>query len=241
MALKPSTPRTSDGKPISMPNIFPGPVTLYYAGAGDVPNGNRGEGDLFAISSTQIEDKNLDWSFNDWVYAAGGYIRWSNTVAGDYISLKLYAPATPITAAPQNDGNCNVVNGVIIPAVGDGAYNVDLAQAIPVPAYGTATGEDELPSNGYWDWSAPQTGKGTVTASTTPGTAGWHLLAVQVDLARFVNRFPLVGTSGVDITVPAIKPKKILPHWKFRATFHNSTEKTAEVCWFLMTARVKTI
>jgi hypothetical protein len=241
MTLKALTPRTSDGKPILMPNIFPGPVTLYYAGAGDVPGGARGAGDLFIIQSTQVEDKTLDFGFNDWVYAAGGYIRWSNAVPGDYISLQLFAPATPVTQAGNNDGNCNVVNGVIIPAAGNGAYNVDLTQAVPVPAFGTATQDDELPTNGYWDWDAPQTGKGNITASATPGTANWHLIAAQVDLARFVNRFPLTGTSGVDITVPAIKPKKILPHWKFRATLHNSTAKSMDLCWFIMAARVKTI
>lgn len=235
-----AVPKTADGKPIYLPNIFPGPVVLYYAGSADHATNGRGQGDMFIISSSAAEDKYLEFSFNDWVYLAGGYIKWTGAQAGDYVSMKLIAPATPVTAAPQNDGNCNVVNGIIVPADGDGAYDVNLDDAVPVPAQATATGDDEGLPNGYWDWSEPQTGKGTVTVGEV-GKARWHLLASSVDLTRFVSKMPLLGNSELDAMIPAIKPKKILPHWKLRVDLHNSAAKNLDLVWILVTARVKTV
>lgn len=236
-----AVPKTADGKPIYLPNIFPGPVVLYYAGSADHATNGRGAGDSFLITSTQAEDATFEFNFNDWVYLAGGYMQWSGAVAGDWVSMKLKAPATPVTAAAQNDGNCNVVNGVIVPAAGNGAYNVDLTQAVPVPAQAAATGDDEGSTNGYWDWTEPQTGKGTVTASGAPGAAKWHLIAADVDLTRFVSKLQLLGSSQLDVTLSAIKPKKILPHWKLHVTLHNSTAKTLSFVWLLVTARVKSV
>ena len=241
MPLPPLTPRSSDGKPILLPNIFPGPVVLYYAGSADHATNGRGAGDVFLLSSTQAEDKALEFAFNDWVYLAGGYIRWTGAVAGDWVSMKLIAPATPVTAAPQNDGNCNIVSGIIVPAAANGAYNVDLTQAVPVPAQAAATGDTEGGPNGYWDWDEPQTGKGTVTPSGTPGSAKWHLVAAAVDLTRFVSKLPMLGNGELDAMIPAIKPKKILPHWKMRVDLHNSTAKSLDLTWLLVTARVRSV
>lgn len=237
-------PKTADGKPIYLPNIFPGPVVLYYAGSSDHPTNGRGAGDSFLISTTQAEDAVFEFSFNDWVYLAGGYMHWQNAVAGDWVSMKLKAPATPVTAAPGNNGNCNLVNGVVIvPAAGNGAYNVDLTQAVPIPAQASATGDDEGPPNGYWDWEEPQIGKGTVTASATPGAAKWQLLAVDIDLTRFVSKMQLLGTNRLDVMIPAIKPKKILPQWKIRVDLHSASARDPALnfVWLLVTARVKSV
>lgn len=238
--MTPLTPRTSDGKPVFLPNIFPGPVLLYYAGSADHATNGRGAGDLFWISSTQAEDKTQEFQFNDWVYLAGGFLRFAGAVCGDWVSMKLYAPATPVTPA-SGDGNCNIVSGILVPAAGNGAYNVDLTQAVPVPAQAASTGDNEGSANGYWDWDEPQTGKGTVTASATPGAAKWHLVPAQIDLARFVSKMGLSGDGSMNTTIPAIKPKKILPHWKIQVLLHNSTAKSLDLTWTLVMARVKTV
>ncbi len=238
-------PKTSDGKPIYLPNIFPGPVVLYYTGSADHATNGRGAGDQFLMTATSSGDTTLEFGFNDWIYLAGGYMHWENAVAGDWVSMKLKAPATSVTAAPSNDGNCNVVNSVVIvPAAGNGAYNVDLTTAVPIPAQATATGDEEGPPNGYWDWDEPQTGKGTITASASPGTSKWQLLTVAVDLTRFVSKLQIYGDRELDVTIPAIKPKKILPQWKLQVDLHNSTNKTLSplsFSWLLVTARVKSI
>jgi hypothetical protein len=236
-----NSPKTSDGKSIVLNNLFPGSVLLYYTGSADHATNGRGEGAQFNIVSDQIETKELEFGFNDWVYLAGGSCKWKDGVVGDSVCFKLIAPATPITAAPQNDGNCNLVSGILVPAAGNGAYNVDLTQAVLVPALAAATGDYEGNPNGYWDWDEPQTGRGTITPSTTPGSAKWHLVPAAIDLARFICKLQLMGTESVDLMLPAIKPKKILPHWKLKVVLHNTTAKTLSLTWLLVSARVKNV
>jgi hypothetical protein len=233
-------PTTSDGKPIFLPNLFPGNVLLYYAGCGDSREGGRGAGPLFQLSSTTAEDKVIDVYFNDWVYLAGGALSWSGGEIGDYAVLDVICPATPVTPA-NGEGNCNVVNGVIVPALGNGSYSVDLSVATPVPAQ-TVLVDEFTPStpNGYWDWSEPPTGLGTITPGS-PGAASWHLIAAEITLVRFISKMPLVGTGSMDAQVPAVKPKKILPQWKFRVTLHNSGEKSLNLTWHFITARITTV
>lgn len=237
MSLAPLTPRTSDGKPIYLPNIFPGGVNLYYAGCGDHPTNGRGEGDTFVISSEAAGDINFEWQFNDWVYIAGGGIGYMNAEHGDHMSIMLFAPATPVTPA-SGDGNCNVVSGVIIPAAGNGAYNADLSQAVPIPSFDEDNGGTPA---GFWDWDDPLVGRGSVTPSATPGGAKWHLIAAPVNLVRFAAKFPLVRSGNVSMTMPAIKPKKVLPQWKFKVTLHNAGHTDLRASWYLVLARVKTL
>lgn len=233
-------PVTSDGKPIFLPNLFPGNVLLYYAGCGDSREDGRGKGTLFQLSSTAAEDKTLEAYFNDWVYLAGGALSWEGGVIGDYVTLEVICPATVVTPA-SSDGNCDVVNGVIVPAAGTGAYNVDLSAAVPVPAQSVLV-DEATPStpNGYWDWSEPTTGLGTITPGN-PGSSPWHLIAAEVKLVRFISKLPLLGTGTMDAQVPAVKPKKILPQWKFRVALHNSTEKSLSLTWNFITARISTV
>lgn len=237
-------PRTSDGKPIFLPNLFPGNVTLYITGAGD-GSSTRGDGTQFTAQRAATGDEEVEWSYIDWVYAAGGGLMWKDAALGDWISLKALAPATAYNPNGGGVGNCNRVEiapgsnlYMLVPAAGDGAYDVDLVNAaILVPAYG----EEGTAGNGYWNWNTPDTGRGNITPST-PGQGGYNLFSFPIDLARFVNRLPILGTGRIDITVPAIKPKKILPHWKLKIILHNeSGDHTTQVVWFLTTARSKTV
>jgi hypothetical protein len=233
-------PRTSDGKPIFLPNLFPGGVTLYITGAGD--GAGYGNGALLQVSRNPSGIAILEFGFNDWLYLAGGLCQWKDAVLGDYLSLEAYAPATTVTPNGSGTGNCTLVDPgigapvLIVPSAGNGSHDVDLNTAGLIPAYDEDTGD----ANGYWDWSEPDTGKGTVT----PGTVGskWHLFSIPLDLARFVNRFPILGSGSLDITVSAIKPKKILPQWKFRFLLCNASgEHTVQAVASLVTARMKTI
>jgi hypothetical protein len=235
-----SGPSTMDGKPIFLPNLFPGNVFLYYAGCGDDRTTGRGAGALFQLSSVAAEDKVLEAHFNDWVYLAGGALSWVGGVVGDYVTLEVVCPATAVTSV-SGTGNCNVVNGVIVPAAGDGAYNVDLSAASPVPAQSVVVDESTPGTpNGYWNWSDSPTGLGTITPGT-PGGSSWHLIAAEVKLVRFISKMPIFGTGTMTAQVPAVKPKKILPQWKFRVTLHNSTEKSLIFTWHFITARIGTV
>ncbi len=236
-----SGPRTNDGKPIFLPNLFPGNVILYICGVGDDTT-TLGAGDDFKLQATANQTITQDFHFRDWVYLAGGGIFYEAANA-DKISVKLWTPASTVTASSGgNTGNCNLValgggKNLIVPAAGNGTHN--LVSAVPVPSYDEENGETPV---GYWDWSEPDTGVGTMTAN--PGAGKWNLVDYSIDLAYFVRGLQLVGNGAdgsFDITVPAIKPKKILPQWKFTVTLDaGSSLHTVKISWYLVTARRKT-
>jgi hypothetical protein len=224
-------PKTHDGKLQVSPDIFPGGVALYVAGVGD--NTGVGDGQIFNASSEEAGDVNVEFGFKDWVYAAGGGITCEGGQIGDYVDLKIYCPANVVEESVDNTGNCNKVSlggglNLIVPAAGNGAFDIDLAEASPVPAEG---------NDGYWDWSEPDTGRGTITA--LPGVGKYNIIEQQIPLSSFVRKFPLIADGLIDITIPALKPKKVLPHWKWVFTLHNSGHTGLKVGWYLMTARVK--
>ena len=231
----PSHPTTSRGKPIFLSAIFRGDVDIWFCGAGDDPAGNKAEGQVFEHTSAAAGDSTYTWTFNDWIYLAGGTVLYSGAKIGDWVDYKLYAPQTPAPtlASPANTGNCNLTDvggfNLITPAAGDGTHDVDLANAILV----SATAED-----GYYDWDEPDTGKGTITASATPGAAKYNLFDAQIDLARIVAHVRLLGSGEFKMQI-SVKPKKCLPHWKHKAIVHSSGTHTLEVCWDLTCARKK--
>lgn len=230
--LEPS-PRTADGKPVFLPNLFPGPVTLCYSGAGDV-TGERGNGPLFNASSNSVGDTAVEWQFSDWVYLAGGGIRYMGGGLGDYVDMLVYAPATTVTPNLSNTGNCNCVgpgSALIVPAAGCGAWDLDPLQGIPVPS---ETG------TGWYAWGEPDTGAGTVIPLSAP-TGAFNLYTVPVNLVRFVSHFPLLGDGVIDLTIPAVKPKKLLPHWKNKVILHNGGHAGLAIAWHVVTARIKTV
>jgi hypothetical protein len=222
-------PKQADGSPYFSPCMFPTGVYLYITGAGD--GTELGNGQSFWLTSEAAEDKLVEFQFLDWVLIAGGGMVISGGEIGDYCSMMVYCPATPITPNGSGTGNCNLVNGIIVPAAGNGAFDVDLTQANPVltPLH-----------DGYWEWDFPNTGRGTVTVGV-PGKAGAHLIAVDYNLIRFVNRVPLVDNAALDFTIPAIEPKIMLPHWKGRVTVHNHGHAGLEASWHITTARVRTV
>lgn len=233
------SPASSDGKPIFQPTIFPTGVYLYITGAADdVAASSRGTGAAFFLSSDAAGESSLTFQFMDWVYIAGGGIQARGAEPGDAVSLKVHAPATPVTHNAGGTGNCTLVDpGVgapilIVPAAGNGTHDVDLSLASPVPA---------SDGNGYYDWTGPSKGKGAVVASSMPQKAEYNLYTVQVDMTKFVNRYPLVSNQYIDLTVPSITPRKILPHWQFVVSAHNGGHAGLKLAWNLVLARTTTV
>jgi hypothetical protein len=240
-----AAPKTSDGKPIVIATLFPGGVYYHVTGAGDGAS-TRGDGEACGIQVSGTDPSDPDpvvVDFLDYVYLEGGILSWANAAFGDYVTMGLVIPATPQpTANGGGAGNCNIVAlgggaAMIVPAAGNGTHDVDLANAVPVPAYNEESGL----ASGYWDWSEPDTGMGTVTASATPGAARWNLYNFAPPMVRFINRFRILGNGSVDLK-PPIKPKKILPHWQFKTWVHSAGRPsgTLDVVWALKTGRVQT-
>jgi hypothetical protein len=229
-------PHTTDGKPIFLPSLFRSDIDLYFAGAGDHVTSGRGEGTAFTLSRSTEGTSTATFAFNDWVYAAGGSAYFSGAQTGDHVSMKIFAPATTVSgASPANTGNCNLTDvggfNLITPAAGDGTHDVADIDKMPVPA------PDE---DGYWDWSEPDEGKGTVSGSGTPGSAHYNLFDVPVTLVCWVKNLHMIGSGDIDFSIPAVKPKKLLPHWTAQVDLYCSGAHQLDLTWYVVTARKKT-
>jgi len=237
MSIGSLTPLAADGKPFSLPNIFPGEVLLNFAGRSDV-NGHRYAGDLFALSKEGEGYETRTFSFQDGVYLAGGHIMWAGGGYGSYIKMELFAPATVLTDA-NGSGNANSVPtgfgfNIVIPAAGDGAKNLG-SPIVPVPA-----NDDETNSqNGFWDYSEPWIGIGAASPGA-PQKSKYNLFESNLLLAHFTDIHLVMDQGAREFVVENIKPKWILPEWFFKVTIYNANaDRTLKAGWDLAIARRK--
>lgn len=236
------TPKTSDDRPVFNPNIFPNGVTLQLLGCADSST-VRGAGEEFVLTRSTVGDETKSFHFGDVLYLAGGQVSWSGADLGDNVTMGLAAPATAVTVNGSSTGNCNLVplaggGNMIVPAAGDGSHDVDLAVAVPVPAWDDEEGGEPT---GWWDCTEPTTGRGVITPSAVPGAGKWYLFDVEIPLARFVSKLQLLGAGVMDVAIPNIKTKKILPQWRFDVVLHNASGVTVKVTWLVVASRKATV
>lgn len=227
-----------DNKRLVTTNSLPEWATLYLAGAGDTASAIGG-GTKFQISCTGQDDTTIEFQFCDQVHMVGGFGVATDALLGDYVDFKIYAPATTITAAdPENEGNCNSVPtgqgfNIIVPAAGNGAYDVDLDndEGIIVPNTG---------GTGYWDWDAPNTGMGTVTPNYA-GAGAYDLYPVGMNLSLFTSKLPLLGCHvSMDFSIPNVRSKMMAPHWKGSVTLHSDTaSNVTKIAFFIKMGRAR--
>jgi len=123
---------------------------------------------------------------------------------GDLVThngVNYYCHTTNTNQSPPNAAYwINMVN-VIVPAAGDGAYDVDTSEAIAVP----------LEGSGYWDydqWSD------TLTPSSSPGSADYMLFDFAMDDIHLVKNMLCIDNTG-SWELDAYKVEPILARWKF--------------------------
>jgi len=129
-----------DGKQVIVPTPAPLHSYTWYTSKGDVLDPiARGEGTSARITYDASETgvKTVELVFAEAVYIHDGEFSW-NPVAEfdgtDYFSIYIGFNATSITPNPGGTGNCTLVDGyIIIPAAGNGDYDVDLSAAVPIP------------------------------------------------------------------------------------------------------------
>lgn len=230
-------PRNYDGRPIFQPVTLGSGQWHYWHGQGDDVTSDPpvlGGGQAFEASLATAGDLPVTWIYRDPVWIAGGTLKYQGAQIGDHVSFVIYAPATEITPSDGgNTGNCHLVYGVLIPAAGNGAWNVDLETAVPVPT------SDFEPYSGYWDYALPNEmrGRGTITPGV-PGKAKYHLIPARMDLDRFVSKERLLGTGDSYYEPQNINVSLCLPGWRFECTVHNETgDHTVEVVWRVLVSR----
>jgi hypothetical protein len=254
-------PRTSDGKTIVLPNLFPGNVVLYLPGVSDnIATGKLGDAEDLGCETCEFEilgggvDQTKNIQFIEPVYMAGGYIEWEGGSKGSWLKYEAVAPSSmpAVTVAdPPDTGNYNLSDAsgalpaaiLIVPAApGTGTYNVDLTakfnanvrftKVVPVPVQ-----DDENP-NGFFDWNDD-----TEIVSLNAGQVGhFNLFVVDITLGRFLPGMRLRRASSErQFYFSSIKPKKILAHWLHRVKLHNASPlSTLGLSFDLYTARRNT-
>jgi len=233
-------PTATDGKPFVLPNSFPGEVLINFTGCADSST-QRFAGDLFGIQQVGEGTSSQVVSFLDGFYLAGGHVEWDGGNWGDSVYMELKAPATTTKApATANCGNCNKVPtglgfNIIVPAAGNGQYDIDVP--VPVPANNQETNAQ----NGYWNYSEPWCGKGTVSPAV-PGKGKYNLFDAELELSHFTKIHVFKDSGTRDLIAPAIKPKWILPEWRLHVEITNTdANKTLRVGWDFLLARRKTV
>lgn len=240
--LEIENPKTEDGKIFVAPNIFPlGVLTNYSGVADDIENGIYGGGELLLLSSSTTGDTIKYFRYLDWNYLAGGNVMFTGADLGDWCSFLVSAPKTEGT---YNPGNGMFVKypvkeglNMFVPTAGDGDWDLDLAEkenpnvrftkVKPVPAMGT----------GFFDWNEN-------TESVTlnlKGAGGFNLFDEEIPLNEFVSKIPLLGDNTISMINSAIKPIRILPHWKYTVTLHNSSNKYLKLAVFFYKAKQNTL
>ena len=224
-----------DGRVIVSPGMFPDYMNPYFTSEGDdFNNGSRGGGTLLTMSHSDgspVENV-TEIRFVDYVQILGGHVRCQNANLDDYLSFDCIAPATPAPVANGGStGNCNLVAvapgaNIIVPAPGDGAYDVDLTspananlagnagqpvlvtQATPVPSY-----DDDGSLTGYWNWDRAT---GTITPSYT-GEGGYNLYDFQITLSRYIHKLCVYSDGAGAVFKQKIgvfhRGGPLLPHW----------------------------
>jgi hypothetical protein len=211
----PTKPRDYDGRDKIQPVTAALGQWHTWHGAGDSAT-EVGEGAFFGKAHAASGwCTPIEWGYRDPIWISGGKLKYIGAALGDLVDFVIYAPATPTVANGGNTGNCHLVYGVLVPAAGNGAWDVDLSTAVVVP---TQTG-----TGGYWDYTMPtnMTGRGTTTAAATPGQGAYHLVPARVDLVRFVVNEALLGDGESFYEPENPNPSACLPHWRFECKFFN--------------------
>jgi hypothetical protein len=148
--------------------------------------------------------------------------------------VNYYCHAGNTGQEPPNASYWTHMFNLIIPAAGDGDFDVDLDAAVLIPS-GTRSG--------FWDWDSPDSGRGTITPSPTPQQARYYLFDWGKVLNKFARDIPLLGDDHVPMNLQNLKPALCLPHWTYQCAFHHvgGDAHTLEGAWFLFTGRKYTV
>lgn len=231
------------GAPVDIANnrmlVVPFPAdfgaNLWLTGCGDdVANGVRGGGPALAFTFADVqrstpETQSVEVQFLEQVQLHDGSLFVSNPggwAVGDEWSFGAVLPATVVTPNGGGTGNCNLVplpaGNLIVPAAGDGAYDVDLATAVPVPGAG-----------GFWDYDYVTD---VLAVSSAPGAAGFHLLDTE-QVAYVQRRVPVPFNPTGEFNFDAYDAQRIAVRWKLRLSVKKASNGPGQVAGWIVVFR----
>lgn len=226
--------KTPDKKTYVRASSYTLGTRLYITGRGDDRSSGVGKGPRFELAQSAMGSSDwVTWQFNDWIEMGGGGLEFVNAQLGDWVTMQLVAPASAITPNGSNEGNCNIhpTYGILIPAAGDGAYDIDLSAGSEAPVPLLTTG-------GLWTWSYPDTGLGQVTPAPS-ADGNCNLVPQAYPIHTYVQEVGILGDSALSFTYPGIDPTRILPQWQFSCRIHNAAgSHDLEASWKIVCARM---
>jgi hypothetical protein len=226
-----TNPKTPDGKLIQRASAYTIGTRLYPTSRGDDRSLGRGKGPRLEFErSIAGESDWLEIYFNDGIELGGGEITYKDAAYGDWICMRLYAPASQPVATTPGTGNCVISDHVIVPYA-TGTHDIDLVtidKAVPLPAEN---------NDGFWNWECPCTGGGEITPAPSQD-GGYHLLDIPKEIHTYVHEVGLLGNGQHNFTYPDIDPTKIPPQWRIAARIHHAGgANTLQVSSFIVCSR----
>jgi len=210
-----NTLRYWDGRQIVLPSSVPsGGYMTMWTGAGDnlalAPAG-IGEGQDLAISMSGAGTASVDLQFFEPIeMRAGALYTDSNWSQADKFHFYAVLGTTVTVPNVLTQGNCNIVDAggfsILVPASGDGTADVNLSNAVPIPA-------DNV--DGYWNVDRKT---GAITPAPTFGAGHYHLFAFGLAptiKVKFIQNIALGHPQGC-FTFNPEGTEFIHPNWKLR-------------------------
>jgi len=197
-------PRDPSGKLRVHETSRPAGAYTCFIGAGDDPTdpGDIGNGTLITINHQQggvdPEVKYIDFNILDNpTYIHEGYIIWSDALF-DTINLDVVTryPGYIIDSTANTSFELNTTYGLIVPSL---SGNVVFTGNILSPTGGLVympLGDEGTRMTAFWnaDWNSTT----QMFENLTPapyGNGEYNIFAAEINLFRFINRLPLLGTG----------------------------------------------
>lgn len=241
--VKLDAPSERDKKPVVVISPATEGWLTWVTGAGDkIPpdpgTTGRGEGPRIKIAFDGTEpqgtEKSIDIVFSEPIEVHDGQVSWSQVASfgfDDRFSLSAIIQATPSTPNAGGTGNANKIEispgtgmHVYVPAPGNGAWDIDMAVANPVP---------DKTKSAFWDVNYES---GEVSASSSPGAAEWNLFdfdAPPISLIKSVGMGNPMGIFDIDV----YKTEYIHPSWIVRFSVTKETPAACQIGGWLFTFR----
>jgi len=199
----------------------------------------RGEGQQLYLNFTGAGENTVTIQFNEAVEIHDAQLSWrpvDNWGFNDEWSAYLYLPATTIVENGGGTGNCDRVEiipssglYIIVPAAGDGAYDVDLDEAVPIPDGKTASSPD---STGYWDVDKYWSEEVTVNAAGD-GEFNFYTFPAEFYFCKRMNCGHPRGFWDLD----AYKAEWLSSKWQFKLFVDKNTDSAGEIGGYVMVFR----
>jgi hypothetical protein len=234
------SPREYDKKPVMVNSPATEGTFTWLTSRGDnlsptPPASGRGEGTQLMIAFTEPDTKEVEIQFCEPIELHDGHVSWRGEWGfEDAWNISVRMPATVAVANQGNTGNCNLVDtgmgfNVIVPAAGDGAYDIDFDQAVPIPdGFNTKTSQGQ----GFWDvdqhWTEEITPNGD-----GKGEFNFYDIALEMFFCKNMDCGSPLGIWDLD----AYKAEWVSKKWKLCFKAARATSGAGKIGGYLMIFR----